>query len=88
MINGKLQPCSLDVYIAMEFGSDGDLFNLRCSSPRGPLRACVHKSRHTVGHARHRMQPSVHTALVERSYFCGSFRSGLRGIVVTNAGVK
>ncbi len=29
MINGKLQPCSLDVYIAMEFGSDGDLFNLR-----------------------------------------------------------
>ncbi len=29
MINGKLQPCSLDVYIAMEYGSDGDLFNLR-----------------------------------------------------------
>ncbi|CAL5226838.1 g9703 [Coccomyxa viridis] len=29
MINGKLQPCSLDVYIAMEYGSDGDLFSLR-----------------------------------------------------------
>ena len=32
MVNGKLQPSSLDVYIAMEFGSDGDLFNLRCPS--------------------------------------------------------
>ncbi len=30
MVDGKLQPSSLDVYIAMEFGSDGDLFNLRC----------------------------------------------------------
>ena len=34
MVNGKLQPSSLDVYIAMEFGSDGDLFNLRCPSSR------------------------------------------------------
>jgi len=32
MIHGKLQPSSLDVYIAMEFGSDGDLFNLRCNA--------------------------------------------------------
>jgi len=31
MIHGKLQPSSLDVYIAMELGSDGDLFNLRCN---------------------------------------------------------
>ena len=30
MVNGKLQASSLDVYIAMEFGSDGDLFKLRC----------------------------------------------------------
>lgn len=30
MVDGKLQPSSLDVYIAMEYGSDGDLFNLRC----------------------------------------------------------
>lgn len=35
MVNGKLQPSSLDVYIAMEFGSDGDLFNLRCPSHAG-----------------------------------------------------
>ena len=32
MVNGKLQASSLDVYIAMEFGSDGDLFNLRYPS--------------------------------------------------------
>ena len=30
MVNGRLESASLDVYIAMEFGSDGDLFNLRC----------------------------------------------------------
>ncbi|CAL8464089.1 g3624 [Coccomyxa elongata] len=29
LVNGKLQPSSLDVYIAMEFGSDGDLFHFR-----------------------------------------------------------
>jgi hypothetical protein len=32
MVNGRLESASLDVYIAMEFGSDGDLFNLRCGA--------------------------------------------------------
>lgn len=29
MVNGRLESSSLDMYIAMEYGSDGDLFNLR-----------------------------------------------------------
>jgi hypothetical protein len=28
-INGRLQSASLDVYIVMEFGSGGDLFNFK-----------------------------------------------------------
>lgn len=30
LIGGELVPSSIDVYIVMEFGEEGDLFNLRC----------------------------------------------------------
>lgn len=33
MINGQLTPTSLDCYLVMELGEDGDLFNLRSFSP-------------------------------------------------------
>ncbi len=29
MVGGKLVAMSVDVYISMEYGADGDLFNLR-----------------------------------------------------------
>ena len=29
MVNGQLESTSLDCYVAMELGEDGDLFNLR-----------------------------------------------------------
>jgi hypothetical protein len=29
MIGGELVPSSIDVYIVMEYGEEGDLFNLR-----------------------------------------------------------
>ena len=34
MVNGQLVPSSLDCYLSMELGEDGDLFNLRCCAFR------------------------------------------------------
>ena len=46
MVNGRLESSSLDMYIAMEFGSDGDLFNLRwvvhAGCPQGGEPALAH----------------------------------------------
>ena len=41
MVNGRLESSSLDMYIAMEYGSDGDLFNLRRGAACRALR-CLH----------------------------------------------
>ena len=83
MINGKLQPCSLDVYIAMEFGSDGDLFNLRFVSSWDPFQERAFTTPNTL-HAMPDLarKPDAHTALDERSHFCShSFRSDLRNLL-------